>query len=71
MDVTNPELINLLRTIVTVCAFASFLAIVFWAWSGARKEEFDKAARMPLDEEEDQLMLDGSKGSTRVERSGK
>jgi cbb3-type cytochrome oxidase subunit 3 len=28
-----------------------FLAIVFWAWSGRRKESFDEAANIPLEEE--------------------
>jgi len=37
----------------TVFAFVFFIAVVFWAWSGKRKESFDKAARMALDDEED------------------
>lgn len=71
MTIYDMDLVNILRSAVTVCAFASFIGIVFWAWSGARKAEFDMAARMPLNEEEDQLMLDGSRESARVERSGK
>ena len=63
MDLTNLDLVNSLRSIVTVFAFVSFLAIVLWA--------FERAARMPLDEEEDKLMLAGSKAPARVERSGK
>ncbi len=37
----------------TVFAFVFFVAVVFWAWSGKRKDNFDKAARMALDDEED------------------
>ncbi len=37
----------------TVFAFVFFIAVVFWAWSGKRKESFDKAARMALDDEKD------------------
>lgn len=36
----------------TVIAFVFFIVIVFWAWSGRRKKDFDKAARMALDDEE-------------------
>lgn len=45
--------INDLRSIVTVLAFASFVGIVAWAWSGRRKAAFEEAARLPLDEEAD------------------
>lgn len=37
----------------TVFAFVFFIAVVFWAWSGKRKDDFDKAARMALDDEDD------------------
>ena len=35
----------------TVLLFVLFVGIVVWAWSGKRKKSFDRAARMPLDEE--------------------
>ncbi|MEX0957704.1 MAG: cbb3-type cytochrome c oxidase subunit 3 [Burkholderiales bacterium] len=41
-----------LRVIFTVIMFVVFLGIVFWAFSGRRKEDFDKAARMPLEDDE-------------------
>lgn len=69
--VMEMDLVNTLRSIITICAFAAFIGVVFWAWSGARKAEFDQAAHMPLEEDEDQLLLAGSQASTRVERSGK
>jgi cytochrome c oxidase cbb3-type subunit 4 len=45
--------INTMRSIVTVVAFLTFLAIVLWAYSGARKGRFEEAARLPFDEDED------------------
>jgi len=45
--------INDLRSIVTVVAFAAFIAIVLWAYSGSSKAAFDQAARLPFDEEDD------------------
>jgi len=41
--------INLARTIITVLWFALFIAIAVTAWSKRRSEEFEAAARMPLD----------------------
>ncbi len=41
-----------LRTIITVLAFASFVGIVAWAWSGRRKAAFEEAARLPFTEDE-------------------
>ncbi len=45
--------INTLRSIVTVVAFAVFVAIVLWAYSERSKAAFDQAARLPFEEEED------------------
>ncbi len=42
----------LLQTIWTVVAFVFFVGVVFWAWSGRRKSDFDEAARMPLEDDE-------------------
>jgi cytochrome c oxidase cbb3-type subunit 4 len=44
--------INTIRTAITVLAFLTFLAIVAWAWSSHRREDFEAAARLPLDEED-------------------
>jgi len=35
----------------TIALFVLFIAIIFWAWSGKRKNEFDELANLPLDEE--------------------
>ncbi len=37
----------------TVVAFVFFVGVVFWAWSGKRKNNFDEAARMALDDDKD------------------
>jgi cytochrome c oxidase cbb3-type subunit IV len=43
---------SLIRTIVTVVSFITFLGIIVWAYSGKRKEAFDVAARMALEDDE-------------------
>ena len=35
----------------TVVAFVIFIGIVIWAWGSGRKAEFDKAARMAMDDD--------------------
>jgi len=42
---------TLLQIIWTVFAFVFFIVVVVWAMSGRRKKDFDKAARMALDDE--------------------
>ena len=44
--------LNLLRSLVTLAAFAAFLGIVWWAYGSARRERFERDARRPLDDEE-------------------
>ena len=44
--------LNDARILVTLLALVTFLGIVVWAYSGRRKQNFDKAARMALDDEE-------------------
>jgi cytochrome c oxidase cbb3-type subunit 4 len=44
--------VSILQTVWTVIAFVFFVGVVFWAWSGKRKSNFDKAARMALDDDE-------------------
>ena len=43
------------QTVWTVLAFVFFIAIVAWAWSGARKKDFDKASRLPLEDDDDDV----------------
>ena len=41
----------LVQSIWTVVAFAIFIGIVIWAWGSGRKADFDKAARMAMDDD--------------------
>jgi cytochrome c oxidase cbb3-type subunit 4 len=43
--------LNELRTMVTVAAFLTFLGIVAWAYSRRRKADYERAARMAVDDE--------------------
>ncbi len=43
--------VNLMRSIWTAVLFAVFIGIVWWAWSGRRKADFEAAARLPLDDD--------------------
>ena len=45
--------ISLVQTVWTVIAFVIFVGIVIWAWSSRRKEDFDKAARSLLEDDDD------------------
>ena len=40
--------INTLRGISTLLLLIAFLGLVFWAYSGKRKKEFDEAANLPF-----------------------
>ena len=42
--------INTLRTLMTVLAFAAFLGVVWWAYGPARRERFERDARLIFDE---------------------
>ena len=43
----------MLAGIVTIVALIAFLAGVAWAMSGKRTREFDEAAKLPLEEDEE------------------
>ncbi len=43
--------INDLRSIITVLAFLLFMGIVWWDYSDRRKQTYDEAARLPLDDD--------------------
>jgi cytochrome c oxidase cbb3-type subunit 4 len=51
-----------LRGLFTLVLMIAFVAIVIWAWSSKRREDFAEAARLPLDDE---------KPSAGGERTGK
>ncbi len=48
-----------LRSMMTLIAFVIFLGIIGWAWSSRRKPDFDEAARLPFDEEDDEFSKAG------------
>lgn len=43
--------LNELRAAVTVAAFLTFLGIIVWAYSGGRKADYERAARMALEDD--------------------
>lgn len=57
--------INLLRALWTALLFAVFLGIVWWAWSGRRKADFEAAARLPLDDDLAERDVAGDEGVRR------
>ncbi len=44
-------LITQIQVVWTVVVMIIFIAIVVWAWSGRRKDSFNEAANIPLEEE--------------------
>ena len=40
--------VNTLRSVTTVISFLVFVAILMWAWSGRRSEDFEEAAQLPF-----------------------
>lgn len=44
--------INELRSAVTVLSFLIFIGIVWWAYSDRRRQSYEQAARIPLDDDE-------------------
>lgn len=53
--------INDLRSAATVLAFFAFIGIVWWAYSDRRKQAYEEAARLPLDDDSP-LIPNGSAG---------
>ncbi len=47
----------------TVLVAAVFFGVVIWAWSRKRKPEFDEAARIPLEDDDDVSDVNGEKGN--------
>jgi cytochrome c oxidase cbb3-type subunit 4 len=55
-----------LSSLMTVVSFATFIGIVFWAYSRKRKQAFDDAANAPF-----ALPDDAAKGQSNVQRGGR
>ena len=51
----NHEWLGTLFSAWTVVAAVIFAGITAWAYSGARREEFAEAARLPLDDSDEEL----------------
>jgi cytochrome c oxidase cbb3-type subunit 4 len=39
-----------IRGFLTLATFAAFIALWIWAWSKHRKDDFDAAAQLPLED---------------------
>jgi cytochrome c oxidase cbb3-type subunit 4 len=46
----------------TVALLATFIGIVVWAYSSTRKQEFDEAARLALDDDDETISSDRRNG---------
>ena len=52
---------GMLRGLFTLLMFLAFIGICVWAWSSRRKDDFDEAANLPL---EDDSALQTTRNST-------
>ena len=43
--------INDFRGVITAVTMIAFLGICAWAWSSRRKQDFEKVAELPLEED--------------------
>lgn len=50
---------NTFRGVMTAVLILLFLGIVVWAWSSKRKPDFDEAAMLPLEDEEQEIGTGG------------
>ncbi len=48
----SADTLNLLRGVATVLAMLAFVAVVAWAWNGRRRDDFNRAAQLPLEEDD-------------------
>jgi len=51
MNIT--DVVSDARSIITVISMLTFVGIVLWAYSARRKNDFDEAAMLPFNEEDD------------------
>lgn len=45
--------INIIRGLITLVLMVCFVGICIWAYSSARKSDFEQASRLPLEQEND------------------
>lgn len=55
--------INVLRSLFTVLVFVTFIGIVWWAYSARRKESFDEAARLALEDDDVGVPVEGKRAA--------
>jgi cytochrome c oxidase cbb3-type subunit 4 len=53
------------HSIWTVLTVIAFVFIFAWAWSGKRRQSFDDAARMPLEDDNAPERADDARSGTR------
>jgi cytochrome c oxidase cbb3-type subunit 4 len=63
--------INTLRGLSTLFILLAFIGIVFWAYSGKRKKEFDEAANLPFADEDTTEGVAADKSGTAVLEGGR
>ena len=63
----SEEALGLLRGLSTLLAMLAFVGVAAWAWGRRRKDDFDRAARSPL--EEDAAPDPGGRGRGGADRS--
>jgi cytochrome c oxidase cbb3-type subunit 4 len=53
--------INFVRSLITALLFIVFIGIVLWAWSKGKRDDFEAAARLPLEDDlaEEQMARNG------------
>ena len=54
-----------LHGVWTAALLVVFAAIVVWAWSGRRKRDFEEAARLPLEEDAEEMTDPQDRGARR------
>lgn len=42
---------TIIRSLITLTLFTSFILLWFWAWRSERRDDFAAAARMPLEDD--------------------
>lgn len=53
--------INDLRSLFTVLVFVTFIGIVWWAYSARRKQSFDEAAQLVLEDDDVGVPVEGKR----------
>ena len=55
--------LNDLRSGITLLSFLAFIGIVVWAWSARRREDFDRAAQLALQDDDIDAAAQRSQGA--------